>query len=182
MGCGVTSALLRAVPFISSTGITTFVAQSPPMEGYGLMDVPAAHGWLFWAPLVAQGEKQSPTSGKIHHSPLCTLHPGCLICVSPHTLSCSSTLSHCTPCPQMRSGFVVSVMQEKLSNYMIIMSSITCSKTNFFDSFSQAADVHTKAKSQSRSSGHRYIPSHHFPPLLIHSTADFSPIPSLPAS
>lgn len=73
MGCGVTSALLRAVPFISSTGITTFVAQSPPMEGYDLMDVPAAHGWLFWAPLVAQGEKQSPTSGKIHHSPLCTL-------------------------------------------------------------------------------------------------------------
>lgn len=34
----------------------------------------------------------------------------------------------------------MSVMEEMLFNYVIVMSSITSSKTNFSDSFSQAAD------------------------------------------
>lgn len=66
-------------------------------------------------------------------------HLGCLICVGLHALSCSSMLSCCTPCPQMRSGFAVSVTEEKFLNYIIILSSIMSSKVNF-DSSGQAAD------------------------------------------
>ena len=43
-------------------------------------------------------------------------------------------------CQQTRRAFVMSIMEEMLLNYVIVMSSITSSKTNFFDSFSQAVD------------------------------------------
>lgn len=146
-----------------------------------LMDVPPACGWLSWAPFVAQGEKQSQISDKAHYSPLYTLP-----CWVPHlrgptriilfwyiillySLS-TNEKQFCGKCNGRKAL--------ELHDYHVFDDILQ----NFFDSFSKALTVHTKAKSQSHSLGHRYFLSPHFPHLFIHSVAHFSAIPSLAGS